>query len=322
MSRAPEDTLDPRLAVLITAPFSHDVYVARLGSLTRRYETALAAARTTDRRARARLELGLLHDHPSSLLEAARVGVDGLASRLDAARAELVRLAAGAPLPAPVSEPERTLVLAFADTEWLMRELRLLRRVLRLRPPAAIVERYATIGRADPLPDLGVDVVRAIGVIPRGQVLRVAARIAGARHGVSDVRERLVPEALEVAAEPDARVFVCKRSELVPGIGWKVETPTRPIAVFDDGGVLCAVDDVCPHRGGPLHQGDVEGGAVLCPLHAWAFDLRTGKMRGNPRLVVATYPVEVDGDDVFVRATPMNGVVMPRLVRAKLDGEG
>ena len=64
-------------------------------------------------------------------------------------------------------------------------------------------------------------------------------------------------------------------SEIPEGCGKKVEAHGRSIAIFKDRGALFAIDDVCPHRGGPLHQGDIEGGAAICPLHGWAFDLAT-----------------------------------------------
>ena len=79
------------------------------------------------------------------------------------------------------------------------------------------------------------------------------------------------------------------RSLLVDAFG-------RKVAIFRVEGRLFAIDDVCPHRGGPLSGGDIEDGQVLCPLHAWAFDLETGMMRGNPSCRVPVYPVtEEDG---------------------------
>ena len=65
-------------------------------------------------------------------------------------------------------------------------------------------------------------------------------------------------------------------------------------------GDLAAIDNWCPHRGGPLGQGWVEGGAVVCPWHAWAFDLRTGDALPPERARVDTFPVRVEGADVLV----------------------
>ena len=49
------------------------------------------------------------------------------------------------------------------------------------------------------------------------------------------------------------------------------------IAVFRQrDGRLFATDNTCPHRGGPLADGIIGGGKVICPFHAWKFDLETG----------------------------------------------
>ncbi|XDB00384.1 nitrite reductase small subunit NirD (plasmid) [Sulfitobacter sp. LCG007] len=54
-----------------------------------------------------------------------------------------------------------------------------------------------------------------------------------------------------------------------------------------------AIDNTCPHKGGPLAEGIVHGHSVTCPLHNWVFDLRTGLAQGADSGSVATYPVRV-----------------------------
>lgn len=65
-------------------------------------------------------------------------------------------------------------------------------------------------------------------------------------------------------------------------------------------GALAAVDNVCPHRQGPLSEGWIEGNAVVCPWHSWAFDLQTGAAEPPERAQVDVFPVRVEGDDVLV----------------------
>ncbi len=84
-------------------------------------------------------------------------------------------------------------------------------------------------------------------------------------------------------------------SELLPGKGKCVSIDGRDFAVFQVEGDIFAIDESCPHRGGPLSEGDVTGCVVYCPLHAWSFDLRTGISPGNPRAFVRTYPVRIAG---------------------------
>jgi nitrite reductase (NADH) small subunit len=60
------------------------------------------------------------------------------------------------------------------------------------------------------------------------------------------------------------------------------------------------MDNVCPHRGGPLGAGVIDDGKLICPWHGWQFDPTTGKSIQVPDAGVAIYPISVEGDDVFV----------------------
>jgi nitrite reductase (NADH) small subunit len=65
-------------------------------------------------------------------------------------------------------------------------------------------------------------------------------------------------------------------------------------------GKLSALDNLCPHRAGPLGQGWIEGNAVVCPWHSWAFHLETGEAEFPVGERVAAFPIRVEGDDVLV----------------------
>lgn len=76
-----------------------------------------------------------------------------------------------------------------------------------------------------------------------------------------------------------------------------------PIAVFNADGTYYAVDDTCTHQDASLADGWLEGCQVECPLHASAFDLRTGLPTGPPaKRPVRTYPVTVDDGVIYVDA--------------------
>ena len=80
-----------------------------------------------------------------------------------------------------------------------------------------------------------------------------------------------------------------------------VDTPAGKIAVFRTGeDQVFAIDDHCPHRGGPLSQGIVHGAAVTCPLHNWVISLETGKALGADQGVVRTRPVKVEGGRILI----------------------
>jgi nitrite reductase (NADH) small subunit len=86
------------------------------------------------------------------------------------------------------------------------------------------------------------------------------------------------------------------------GEGRLFETGDTLIAIFRarDGRVY-ATEPWCPHRGGPLIDGIVAAGKVVCPLHGYTFDLATGKPAHNECRAIRTYPVRLtDQDEVLV----------------------
>ncbi|HEY6919704.1 MAG TPA: nitrite reductase small subunit NirD [Tabrizicola sp.] len=83
-----------------------------------------------------------------------------------------------------------------------------------------------------------------------------------------------------------------------------VKTAVGCVAIFrtaDD--QVFALDDRCPHKGGPLSEGIVHGTSVTCPLHAWVFQLATGQAQGADEGAVRSYPVRTDGGRVFLDAS-------------------
>jgi nitrite reductase (NADH) small subunit len=95
-------------------------------------------------------------------------------------------------------------------------------------------------------------------------------------------------------------VPVCPLSDLDGSEKKLVMVGDRPIALFRVEGNVFAIDDTCPHRGGPLSEGDLDGHLVHCPLHAWVFDVRTGESTSPGNAEVARYPTKVEGGTVFV----------------------
>jgi nitrite reductase (NADH) small subunit len=251
------------LGQIVGAPWSRGDYVARVQSVVDRYERLV---RLADRPDDAPLMVTLLLEHPGALRESAALDRRELGIRLEDARTELENVRAAAPIPAPIDRVERTRILALADFEHFIRELRSARR-------------------------------RGEKTVPRSQTLRAVASSVAIRHGVPDFFEQLFPRRVE-----HARVHVAHESRIAEGTAVRVDAFGRTIAVFRDRGELLAIEDTCPHRGGPLGKGKVAGGAVTCPLHAWTFDLRTGAMRGNPNLCIRKFAVAIDAGEVYVIA--------------------
>ncbi len=74
----------------------------------------------------------------------------------------------------------------------------------------------------------------------------------------------------------------------------------KVVCVANVGGKYAAMDNVCAHRGGPLGQGVVMDGKVICPWHGWQYDVTTGIPAENPNLKVDVYRLKIEGDDVLI----------------------
>lgn len=98
-----------------------------------------------------------------------------------------------------------------------------------------------------------------------------------------------------------AEVKVAQVGGVAPGTGTVVDVQGTAIALFNVGGIFYAIANACTHMGGPLGKGSLDGSTVTCPWHGSQFDVTSGQVRKGPaRKPVATYPVRVRGDDVFV----------------------
>lgn len=99
-------------------------------------------------------------------------------------------------------------------------------------------------------------------------------------------------------------VNVAKFSELEEGKGKNVTINEElEVALFKVGGKVYAIQENCPHQGGPLSDGGVEGLVVMCPWHGMTYDLSTGKAAPeawDQSFSVKTFNVTVEGDDVKV----------------------
>jgi nitrite reductase (NADH) small subunit len=89
-------------------------------------------------------------------------------------------------------------------------------------------------------------------------------------------------------------IRLCPLSAIPPGEGRTCDAFGEKLAVFRArSGDVFAVQAACPHRGGPLADGLLGGTTLICPLHAWRFDLSTGEVSFG-ECGLKTYPVRVD----------------------------
>jgi nitrite reductase/ring-hydroxylating ferredoxin subunit len=99
------------------------------------------------------------------------------------------------------------------------------------------------------------------------------------------------------------RVKVAKVSEILEGASVVSEAKGEPIALFNVAGKIYALCNTCPHQGGPLGEGYLDGTEVTCPWHAWVFDVKTGACQSVPDVKQKTYPLKIEGEDVLVEVS-------------------
>ena len=95
-------------------------------------------------------------------------------------------------------------------------------------------------------------------------------------------------------------VKVAETKDVPAGTGISIETNGKAIALFNCDGTFLAMDDTCPHQGGPLGEGELAGTVVTCPWHEWRFDTRTGVNTDDATCKVQTYPVKIENGNVLV----------------------
>ncbi len=100
-------------------------------------------------------------------------------------------------------------------------------------------------------------------------------------------------------------ITVAQVTEIPPGSGRTVDVHGVWIALFNIDGTFYAIDNSCPHAGGPLGEGKIrDGGIVECPWHGWRFNVLTGQRVENPNFEVPCCQVRVVGTEVQVALPP------------------
>jgi len=104
-------------------------------------------------------------------------------------------------------------------------------------------------------------------------------------------------------------VRVAGTGDVGPGQIVPVEANGLKMLLANVGGTFRAAQRKCPHLGFNLCRGSLDGDAVVCPLHKAKFDLETGKIERDPKLLflkmtaksdLAVYPVRVESTDILV----------------------
>jgi nitrite reductase (NADH) small subunit len=100
-------------------------------------------------------------------------------------------------------------------------------------------------------------------------------------------------------------IAVAATADIPPGQAKAFVVGDREIGVFNVDGTFYAIENTCPHQGGPLAEGWVEGCVVTCPWHSWSFDVRTGELVAMPGLSsIDVFDVHVEGSTICVAPEP------------------
>lgn len=116
------------------------------------------------------------------------------------------------------------------------------------------------------------------------------------------------------------------KAELPEGRVTTVTTNHVGICLTHHEGKLCALDNRCPHQGGPLGEGSIENDLLRCPWHGWDFDPHTGQSPGFHDDSIVTFPVEEREDGIYIgieeeaeHETTISDVMMETMVQAGVD---
>jgi len=93
---------------------------------------------------------------------------------------------------------------------------------------------------------------------------------------------------------------VAKVGDIPAGEGRSFPVNGKLVGLFLIDDEYLAINDLCPHMGASLSAGWVEEGKVMCPWHAWCFDLQDGTWCDNPKIKTDSYETRVEGDEIQV----------------------
>jgi len=100
-------------------------------------------------------------------------------------------------------------------------------------------------------------------------------------------------------------VRVAGPQEIAPGKARAVVAGRYDVALFNINGAYYALENSCPHQGGPIAEGWVEDFTVVCPWHAWCFDVRTGSMTLGDFAIIPRFEVRVEQDGIYLSTEPI-----------------
>ncbi len=93
---------------------------------------------------------------------------------------------------------------------------------------------------------------------------------------------------------------VANLNDVPPGQSKLINFGEFGIVLFNVGGTFYAIENCCPHSGGPLGKGELQGNIVSCPWHQWRFDISTGVSIDFPEECVKRFDVKIEGKKIKI----------------------
>lgn len=95
---------------------------------------------------------------------------------------------------------------------------------------------------------------------------------------------------------------VAALTDCPPGKSHEVIVDGTVVALFNVAGAVYALDGVCPHQGGPLGQGELNGCVLTCPWHGWQFNVTNGQHEISPETHHTSFQTKVADGVIYVAA--------------------
>jgi len=160
-------------------------------------------------------------------------------------------------------------------------------------------------GRSGPHAQQGMKVLEDIPCDRLEELLEGLARYVVREKGVEVLKGEKLPALLKPSAasvQSTSRwVNAAELSEFKDKPVKVAEFSGHVIAIFQVDGQFYAVDAICPHEGGLLGEGKLNGMEVICPLHGYSFHLKTGACSTEKGLKARTYPIRREGESLLVQ---------------------
>ncbi len=106
-------------------------------------------------------------------------------------------------------------------------------------------------------------------------------------------------------------VRVARIEDIPENDGLVVKAGDREVGLFLIEGQVHAIDNICPHRQGPLAEGILDGKVISCPWHHWTFDVTTGLCTFHDQMKVDKFPVRVEDGEILLQIGLTDEVALP-----------